>query len=236
MGAKFSEEAKKRRRQVPKRLNTPFLTTNIKAINTEITEAYGKLTAKDKKYGTVKRITPNDAEVCYQQYKGKCVFCDIRLGYLGRGTTGAARLMFYVPLKVGGEARLDNLIIVCTRCQYAYRDTRKLRQDIVGLDSFADCCEELFIAVRDGQPQAKIDMLKARINTRLSDVATCMRYTITPDWRPVTMEKLVEGENTMAEALEDMGKGKDTKAAITNKVKQAVTTQQYKIIRKPTDE
>jgi hypothetical protein len=228
--------AKKRRRCVPKRLNTPFLTTGISAINREIAEAYGKVTAKDKKHGTVKKITPQDAESCYQQYKGKCVFCDTRLAYLGRANEAAARLMFYVPLKVGGEARLDNLIIVCTNCKHEYRDTRKLRQDITGLDSFADVCEQLFEAVIENADFGRIKRLKARLNDRLSDVATCMRYVTTHDWLPIKMEKLVEGENTMAEALEAMGEGKDMKADITNKVQQVVTTKQYKVMRKPTDE
>jgi hypothetical protein len=228
--------AKKRTRRVPKRLNTPFLTTGVTAINNEIAAAYGKVTAKDKKYGTVPKITPQDAEACYQQYKGKCVFCDTRLAYLGRANEAAARLMFYVPLKVGGEARLDNLIIVCTSCKHEYRDTRKLRQDITGLDSFADVCEQLFEAVIENADFGRIKRLKARLNDRLSDIATCMRYVTTPDWKPQHYEKLIEGENTMAEALEDMGKGKDTKDAITNKVKQVVSTKKYKIIREPTDE
>ena len=60
-------EAKKRERRVPKRLNTPFLTTQITAMNNEIKASYGKVTAKDKKYGTVERITHYDAEVCYQK-------------------------------------------------------------------------------------------------------------------------------------------------------------------------
>ena len=41
------------------------------------------------------------------------MLCTKRVMYVGRGNDAAARLMFYVPLKVGGEARLDNLIIVC---------------------------------------------------------------------------------------------------------------------------
>lgn len=227
---------KKRTRRVPKRLNTPFLTTSIDEINREIAEAYGRVLGKDKKRGTYEKITPLDAEECYRQSRGKCVYCDTRLMFIGRVNKAAARLMFYVPLKVGGEARPDNLVVVCLDCKNDYRSTRKLRTDIAGLDSFADCCEQLFIAVRDGYPQAKINMLKARINTRLTDVATCMRYVTTPDWKPTTMEKLVEGKNTMAEALVDMAEGKDVKADITNKVKQVVTTQQYRIKREPTDE
>ena len=227
---------KPRRRRVPKRLNTPFLTTTVDAINNEIKEAYGVVTGKDKKQGTFEKIIPAEAEDCFRQYRGKCVYCDTRLSYIGRANMASARLAFYVPLKVGGEARPDNLIIVCAHCKHEYRDTRKLRQDIVGLDSFADCCEQLFIAVRNGYPQVTVNMLKARLNARLTDVATCMRYVTTPDWRPVKMEKLIEGKNTMAEALEDMGKGDDTKDAITNKAKQVVTTGQYKILREPTDE
>ncbi len=226
---------KKRIRRVPKRKNTPFLKHGIEEINNEIKKAYVKVTGQDKLWKTYAKITVADAEGCFHNYRGKCVFCDTRLSYLGRGTRNAARLMFYVPLKVGGEARPDNLIVVCAGCKHEYRDTRKLRQDVVGLDSFADCCEQLFIAVRDGYPQAKIDMLKNRINTRLTDVATCMRYVTTPDWQPVKMEKLREGVNTMAETLVDMAEGEDVKADVTEKVKQVVTTKQYNIMREPTD-
>ncbi len=144
--------------------------------------------------------------------------------------------MFYVPLKVGGEARPDNLIVACAPCKQEYRSTRKLRQDITGLDSFADCCEELFIAIKEGHPQAKVHMLKARINTRLTDVATCMRYVTTPDWRPVEMTKLIENRNTIADRLEQMGKGEKVTECITEDVKQIVTTKKYRIMREPTDE
>ena len=217
---------KPRTRRVPRRLNTPFLKSGLEALNTEVEQNYGTEQTK---------ITATEAEVCYRKYKGMCVFCDTLMGYLGRPSMASARLMFYVPLTVGGAPTPENLILVCNKCKEGYRDTRKLRTDIVGLDSFADCCEELFKAVRDGYPQAKIDMLKARLNGRLADVAMCMRYVTTPDWAPVTMTQVVEGENTIGERLEQMGTGQDVKAAITEDVKQIVTTKQYKIMR-PTNE
>jgi hypothetical protein len=217
-------------------LNTPFLTTQVDAINNEITEAYGVVTGKDKKRKVYAKIIPAEAEDCFRQYRGKCVYCDTRLSYIGRPNMASARLAFYVPLKVGGEAVPDNLIIVCANCKHEYRDTRKLRQDIVGLDSFADCCEQLFIAVKDEAPRATVNMLKGRINARLSDVATCMRYVTTPDWRPVKMAKLIENRSTIADRLEQMGKGDKVTEIITEDVKQMATTKQYKIIRKPTDE
>jgi hypothetical protein len=217
-------------------LNTPFLTTQVDAINTEITEAYGVVTGKDKKRKVYTKIIPAEAEDCFRQYRGKCVYCDTRLSYIGRPNMASARLAFYVPLKVGGEAVPDNLIIVCASCKHEYRDTRKLRQDIVGLDSFADCCEQLFIAIKDEAPRATVNMLKGRINARLSDVATCMRYVTTPDWRPVKMAKLIENRSTIADRLEQMGKGDKVTEIITEDVKQMATTKQYKIIRKPTDE
>jgi hypothetical protein len=227
---------KKRTRRVPKRKNTPFLKQGIEEINNDIKKAYVKVTGEDKLWQTYEKITIPDAEECFRQYRGKCLYCDTRLSYLGRMSKNSARLMFYVPLKVGGEARPDNLIIVCADCKHEYRDTRKLRQDIVGLDSFADCCEQLFIAVLDGHSQLKIDTLKARINTRLSDVATCMRYVTTPDWKPRETVKLIEGKNTIADRLERMGEGNKVTECITEDVKQIVTTKQYKIIRRPTDE
>ncbi len=104
------------------------------------------------------------------------------------------------------------------------------------MDSFADCCEQLFIAVRDGYPRAKIDMLKNRINTRLADVATCMRYVTAPEWKPEEMSALTENQNTIADRLEQMGGGAKVTKDITEDVKQMVTTQQYKIKREPKDE
>ena len=227
---------KPRRRRVPKRLNKPFLTTTVDAINNEIKEAYGVVTGKDKKQGTFEKIIPAEAEDCFRQYRGKCVYCDTRLSYIGRPNMASARLAFYVPLKVGGLAVPDNLIIVCANCKHDYRDTRKLRKDIVGLDSFADCCEQLFIAIRDEAPRDTVNMLKGRINARLEDVATCMRYVTTPDWRPVEMGKLIENQSTIADRLEQMGKGEKVTEIITEDVKQVVTTKQYKIMREPTDE
>lgn len=223
-------------RRVPKRKNTPFLRHGIEAINDEIVAAYGKVTGKDKLWETYEKISVADAEECFRQYRGKCVYCDTRLSYLGRTTMNAARLAFYVPLKVGGEARPDNLIVVCARCKHEYRDTRKLRQDIVDLDSFADCCEQLFIAIRDNECRDKVLLLKDRINTRLADVATCMRYVTTHDWRPAELVKVVEGKNTIADRLEQMGKGDKVTEIITEDVKQIVTTKQYKILRETTDE
>jgi len=225
-------------RRVPKRKNTPFLRHGIEAINDEIIAAYGKVTGKDKVWGTYEKISVADAEACFRQYRGKCVYCDTRLSYLGRVTMNAARLAFYVPLKVGGEARPDNLIVVCARCKHEYRDTRKLRQDITGLDSFADVCQQLFESCLEENPDPdKIKRLKDRLNDRLADVATCMRYVTTPDWRPCEFVKVVEGKNTIADRLEQLAYG-DTSVTevITEDVKQIVTTKQYKILREPSDE
>ncbi len=229
-------EAKKRTRRVPKRLNTPFLKHGIEEINNEIEKAYSKVTGKDKLWQTYDKIKVSDAETCFRQYRGKCVFCDTRLSYLGRATLNAARLMFYVPLKVGGEARPDNLIVVCAPCKQEYRDTRKLRQDITGLDSFADCCEQLFEAVIENADSDRIKRIKARLNNRLSDIATCMRYVTTEDWEPQWHDKIIEGKNTIGDRLKLLAEGEDMKATITNDVKQIVTTKKYRIMREPTDE
>ncbi len=217
------------------RMNSPFLTKCVDGINKQIRKAYGTPTNKDTFWGTYTKINSADAEACFQRHKGKCSYCDKRLSYLGRRSTFAARLMFYVPLILGGEARADNLIIVCTQCEYDYRDTRRLRRDIVGLDSFADVCEALFKAVRDGASEEVRDQLKNRLNLRLMDVATCMRYVTTGDWEPDDTEVIVEGVNTMGERLEQMANSEDVKDKITNDVKQIVKTKQYRILREATD-
>jgi hypothetical protein len=218
------------------RMNSPFLTKAVEDINKQIFKEYGTPTNKDAFWGTYKKINSADAEACFQQYKGKCVYCDKRLSYLGRRSIYAARLMWYVPLSVGGEARPDNLIVVCAECEHDYRDTRKLRRDVEGLDSFADTCEALFIAVRDGKSEEVRDQLKNRLNLRLVDIAACMRYVITSDWEPEELEIIQEGRNTIGERLDHMAKGVDVKDKVTNDVKQIVKTGQYRIIRTTTDE
>jgi hypothetical protein len=230
MGGKGSGRKKGDKQRVG-RNNSTFLTRSLVDINNEIKQAYVHITGRDKLWKTYNKVTPTEAEACFADHKGRCAYCDKALTYLGHVSVNSARLSWYVPLKVGGEARPDNLIVVCARCENDYNSTRKLRGDIVGLDSFADACEQLFIAVKEGRPQEERDNLKDRLNVKLSTVATCMRYVARPKWRPVVLEKMIEGENTIGERLEDMAKGKDTKYSITEDMKQMVTTKQYKILR-----
>jgi hypothetical protein len=218
------------------RRNAPFLTKEVNDINAQIRKAYVNPFNKDTFWDNYTKINSADAEDCYRRHKGKCAFCDQRLKYLGRRSINAAKLMFYVPLDVGGEARPDNLIVVCSSCKHDYRSTKKLSRDIEGLDSFADTCEALFKAVKDGASEGVRAQLKARLNDKLVDVATCMRYVTTSDWEPDHTEVVVEGENTMGERLEQMAQGEDVKAEITNDVKQIVKTNQYTIIRRAEDE
>ncbi len=208
------------------RRTSSFLTKGLVEINNEIKEAYTRITGADKLWDTYTKVNKADAEECFMKYKGRCVFCDKTLSYLGRNSEKSARLMFYVPLNVGGEARPDNLVVVCAECKHGYRSTRKLREDIQGLDSFADVCAELFRAVAfRTHDQKTIDRLKNRLNIRLADVATCMRYVVDTDEEA---EILVEGDNTIADMLEAPIKNKNK---ITKKVKNMVKHGQYKVIR-----
>lgn len=234
---------KKGRRPVNKRRQrktSSFLTKSLDDINNEIKEAYVSVTGIDKLWGTYSKVTKDDAETCFMQYKGRCVFCDKTLSYLGRHSRNSARLMWYVPLNVGGEARPDNLVVVCAECKHGYRSTRKLREDIQGLDSFADVCVELYRAVAAGADRPTINRLKNRLNIRLSDVATCMRYIIQTEVEPETPEVLIEGVNTIPDMLEDLTDGLYTEeeqaSRITNRVKKVVKHKQYKVIRNVTDD
>ncbi len=218
------------------RQNSPYLKKGLAEINMEIKQAYSKITGVDKVWDTYTKINSADAEDCFQKYKGRCVYCDTRLSYLGRMSIYSARLAFYVPLKVGGEARPDNLIVVCAKCKHDYRSTRKMRTDMTGVDTFADLCEALFFAVKYDQSEQVRNNLKNRLNLKLTDVATCMRYVTQGEWEPSKFDKVVEQVNTIGEQLEQMGKGEAVKADITQTVKQVVTTQQYKIMRNQDDD
>ena len=216
------------------RRTSSFLTKSLEDINNEIKAAYGKVTAIDKMWETHDKVTKDDAEEVFMQYRGRCGYCLRTLSYLGRQSHRSARLMWYVPLNVGGQARLDNLVLVCTECKNNYHSTRRLREDIQGVDSFADTCEALFIAVRDGADQVSIDRLKNRLNLRLSDVATTMRYVV--NTHRDEHEIMVEGKNTIPDMLEDMAKGEDVKPKITKRMKKVQREKQYKVIRDVGDE
>ncbi len=210
------------------RATSSFLVKGIEEINLEIRKAYSSVTGLDKLWGTYTKINKADAEECFMKYKGRCVFCDKTLSFLGRYSKNAARLMWYVPLNVGGEARPDNLVVVCGECKHGYRSTRKLREDVFGLDSFADTCTELFRAVQRGADDTDIDRLKNRLNIRLADVATCMRYVVKMTPEPAGEGLLIEGENTIPDLLADVEENKDK---ITEAVDRMVKRRQYKVIR-----
>jgi len=178
------------------RHNSTFLTKALIGVNNEIKDAYIRITGRDKLWKTYNKVTPTDAEACFAEHKGRCAYCDKLLAYLGNASANSARLAWYVPLNVGGEARPDNLIVVCARCKNDYTSTRKMRQDVVGLNSFAATCEALFKAVKDGRSKLEIETLKDRLNVRLADAATCMRYVTQSSWKPKRFEKVIEGENT----------------------------------------
>jgi hypothetical protein len=219
--------AKKRTRTA-----SSFVSDSVDTLNAEIRRTYVQVTGEDKMWSVYSRITNFDVEEVYQKYRGRCVYCDKALRYLGTRSHNSARVVWYVPLNVGGEARPDNLIVSCQECVKSYRSTRKLREDMVGLDSFADVVELLFKAVRDGADQSVVDQLKSRLNVRLVDVANCMRYTTKDDWIASEDEIVEEGVNTIGDRVEAMAKGEDTKDEITNTIKQMVSKKQYKIIRR----
>ena len=209
-----------------------FVAETVNTLNEEIKTAYDRVTGEDKVWSVYDRITKHDVEEIFQKYRGMCVYCDKATAYLGTRSHNSARVTWYVPLNVGGEAVFDNLIVSCQGCVKSYRSTRKLREDMVGLDTFADTVERLIQAVWDGEEQVTVDRLKARLNIRLSDVANCMRYVTKDDWVAAENEIIEEGVNTIGDMVEEQAHGEDKTEAITNTIKQMVTTKQYKIIRR----
>ena len=167
-------------------------------------------------------IVFSEVEKVYKRCKGRCQICGTAVFLENAGDV----FHFYVPLENGGPAKASNLILMCS----AHSTVKKRPQDVVDINSFADLCEQLIIAVQNKQTE-RISIIKRMMNWTLEDIAATMRYEVFDDWRPDKVELVYEGRNTIPDLVEKLVEVPEVKEEITEQVKQLTTAKKYKVLR-----
>jgi hypothetical protein len=225
--------------------------------NHAFTRAVAKLNTHVKHLhirGQVKKLLISDAARVYKKFNGRCAFCDLPLNVRESQGTNALQLIFYTPIKFGGAIDPENIVPTCTVHAEQYRDVRETREDIPDINTFADVIEQLIKAVsarehilREGGEGVgpiveKIRRIKVYLNMKFEDLGVALRYKPFKDWIPENFEMLEEGMNTIPDIVakattshEEGASIDNEKHEITEKIKQTVTTRQYKVVRRQRD-
>jgi len=188
--------------------------------------------AKFKKEGRIAYIDKRDAKAVYAKYKGACAFCGYPLRSHKRGTDGLV-LMFYQPLKYGGQISRDNLIPVCPRCKDHQTPAPRLVERIPNVNTVADIIDRLIVEVHklayfenqkriehgkeqaDAQKIAEWDnksrdccelrsILKRELNTAIEEFVCTMQYTSRAEARTFRAPQMIEGRTTIADTIDGM--------------------------------
>jgi len=162
----------------------------------------------------------------YKKAKGCCQFCGSTIYLVG---PGAFIFQWYIPLEYGGKASIGNVVVVCSTHERELTE-RKRPQDVFGINTFADLCEQLFLAVQDKSTE-RIKQIKRMMNWTLEDIAATLRYKTFDDWKPEKFELIYEGRNTIPDLIEKIVKEPETKEDITEQIKQIVTSKKYRVLR-----
>lgn len=178
-------------------------------------------------------ITRWSMRAVFDKYGGRCVYCGMGLLCNGDGPD-SAHFSFYTPLNNGGEAKEDNLVLVCATHRKTYRPNKILMTSILDVNTIPDLIVALVETVKesastDSEKLArleKIKILKRQLNFALEDLALTMRYKVVGLWRQEEQIIVEEDVNTFAEQVLE-----PEAAKIKETLRQIVTTGKYKIIR-----
>ncbi len=177
-------------------------------------------------------IYSSELDLIYTRCKGHCVFCGKPLNPSIKTASNAPHAIFYTPLKVGGKAELDNIIIVCTTCMKDKAPIKKLHINILGVNSFGDLVESLINAIKRNAPNEEVHSLKRMLNAHLEEVAILMRYEAKySDWEPNEILIREDGENSIPDIIEGMVKDPSKKEEFKDAIKQIVKTKKYRVVR-----
>ena len=105
------------------------LTGALSQINREVSNA--------QKKGLKGYFNKADVYLVYHRHKGKCAFCGGQLADRGRSAS-SARFMLYVPIRNGGKAEVENLVLTCAACKRDYTSYPRSKGRVEGYNSLAD--------------------------------------------------------------------------------------------------
>jgi len=189
--------------------------------------------AKFTKKGKKVYLDKNDAKAVYAKYNGACAFCGYPLRSHKRGSDGLV-LMFYRPLKFGGEISRENLIPVCCRCKGRQTPSPRPIERVPNVDTIADLIDRLIVEVhklaffenKKREEHAKVSpdkekivewdnksrdccelrsILKRKLNTAFEEFVCTMQYAPRAETRTFRAPQFVEDRNTIADSIDAMG-------------------------------
>jgi hypothetical protein len=174
----------------------------------------------------------------------RCVYCGVALNRRSRQYNGL-NPVFYIPIDRGGPIEIDNLVFACSPCAHKYRPQRELRDAIPDINTFADYVEVLTKSVHEKMDaekdedaelvlilNEKIRRIKRLLNIQLEDIALSLKYKPFKDWIPERFQEVREDDTDAPTLIERVAENptKENKEALTEGVKQIVSTGQYRII------
>lgn len=174
------------------------------------------------------RFILDDLFKVYTEYKGACAFCGILTTAKFNYKYTGAHFRFEMPLTKGGDITTDNIVLVCATHKKEYGTHKRARERIPDVDSFADLTEALIRAVQNGEGWEKIRRIKHEMNTVLEEIAIHSRYMVFNEDRP-TKIRTPKRDNSIADAIEKLAAGEDTKQEITDGLKTIHVTQKYEV-------
>lgn len=174
------------------------------------------------------RFILDDLFKVYTEYKGACAFCGILTTVKFQYRYTGAYFKFEIPLARGGEVSTDNLVLVCATHRDEYKPHKKMRERIPDIDTFADLTEALIRAVQNNNSWEKIRRIKHDMNTILEEIAIHSRYMVFNEDKP-TKIRTPKRDNSIADEIEKLAKGEDTKTNIVDGLKTIHITQKYEV-------
>lgn len=177
-------------------------------------------------------LDKNDVKAVYAKYKGACAFCGYPLRSHKRGSDGLV-LMFYQPLKYGGEVSRDNLIPVCCRCKDRQSPSPRPIERVPNVNTIADLIDRLIVEVhklayfenkkREEHAKEQPDkdkivewdnksrdccelrsILKRKLNTAFEEFVCTMQYAPRAEARTFRAPQVIEGRTTVADSIDAM--------------------------------
>lgn len=203
-----------------------FLSAALNEINREI--------AKAQHRGVKSYFTKEQAAKVYHRHKGNCGICGGPLLKSGKKNS-SARFMLMVPLRNGGRAELDNLILVCISCKREYTAYPRVKGRVEGYNSLADIIVSLVESVINKKDTKDIQIIKSDLNACVSEYINSLSYLPRAELRDSNHVPIVDNENTIGDLVVKAAQGEDIKEDLKETIDTISMTRRYIILRNTND-